>query len=418
MLRFTLGCLALCLLAGGARAATTQQVFQRVQARIVQVHILEASSGARAGLGSGFVVGADGLIVTNYHVVADLVLHPARYRGEILTHDRRVGNLTLVDFDAVHDLALVRADLPMPSPLRLAARDVRIGTRAFSLGTPLDLGYTIVEGTYNGLLKDSLYEKIHFTGSINPGMSGGPTVLENGQVIGVNVATAGNQVSFLVPAHRVAALLRRAKGQLPIAPDAALARLREQLLANQDTYMGQLLSRPMATVALGEYQVPTRFVSFLRCWGDAKSHPEHGFDQLTQQCSTEDNLYLSRTQETGIVHFEHIWLAGRGLNRFRFYNLYQARFNADYPGIQAAREDVTRFSCQTDFVQSGLVIMKASLCLRAYRRLPGLYDAVLKAATVNHDHRGVQTTLVLGGISARNATRFAKRYLGSFRWTP
>lgn len=398
--------------------AATEDVFERYQDRIVQIRILEASSNAKAGMGSGFVASHDGLIVTNYHVVADLVLQPAQYRGEVFTADNRLGSLQLVDFDAVHDLALVRTDLPLAAPLPLVMRDLPIGTRVFSVGTPLDLGFTIVEGTYNGLLKQSLYEKIHFTGSINPGMSGGPALLADGRVVGVNVATAGNQVSFLVPARHVDALLKKHDPQQP--PDAAQlrAKLSRQLHDNQQDYLQRLMRKPLATAKLGPYEVPARIAPFIKCWGDIQNPPENRFDVVIQQCSSEDNLFLSRSQESGVIHFEHRLITGHDLNRLRFYNLYQEQFNLDYPGVQATADDVTRYACHTDFVKSNGLTLKTALCLRGYRRLPGLYDAVLKAATLNENHRGVQTTLVLAGVSRENALKFAQRYLESFRWNP
>jgi len=416
-MRWVVTCLLLFNLPQAVHAAT-EDVFRRFQDRLVQVRILEASAGTQAAVGSGFFASADGLIITNYHVVADLIQQPHRYRGEILTTQGQRARLALIDFDAVHDLALVKADLPLRHPFVLHTGAVPIGMRAFSIGTPLDLGFTIVEGTYNGLLESSLYEKIHFTGSINPGMSGGPTVLGDGRVVGVNVATAGNQVSFLVPATYVHALLMRAHGLKPLTAEAAQAQLRDQLIANQADYMARLIDTPLTTLRLGKYQVPGKLAPFMKCWGDSKPDPEDRYDEVVQECSSEDDLYVSRTQTTGIVHFQHQWLAARGLNRFRFYSLYQAQFNANYPGLQASQEDVTKFICHTDFVTANDVRFKAALCLRANKRLPGLYDAVLKAATLNENHRGVQTTLVLAGVSADNALRFAKRYLGSFRWNP
>lgn len=408
----------LLLILNHSALAATEDVFRRYQDRIVQVRILVAASGAKTGMGSGFVATPEGLIVTNYHVIADLVQQNGQYRGEILGADGKLGKLELIDFDAVHDLALVKSNLPQPQPFELQTDSLPTGMRVFSIGTPFDLGFTIVEGTYNGLLEQSLYEKIHFTGSINPGMSGGPAVLNNGRVVGVNVATAGNQVSFLVPAKYVSALLSRARDAKPLSPAEAQARLRDQLIANQAAYMTRLMSAPITTSQLGQYQVPGRLAGFMKCWGDSQQLPENRFDRASQECSSEDDLYVSRTHTTGIVHFQHQWLAGRQLNRFRFFNLYQEQFNVDYPGLRATQEDVTKFSCHTDFVKTNGVSFKTALCLRAYKRLPGLFDAVLKAATLNENQRGVQTTLVLAGVSADNATRFTKRYLESFRWNP
>lgn len=410
--------LALLWLIAAPAFAATEDVFERYQNSIVQVRILEASSSAKAGVGSGFVASGDGLIVTNYHVVSDLILHPSQYRGEILTGDNRLGKLQLIDFDAIHDLALVRTDVPLAPPLALVTRDLPIGTRVFSVGTPLDLGFTIVEGTYNGLLKQSLYEKIHFTGSINPGMSGGPAMLADGRVVGVNVATAGNQVSFLVPARHVDDLLRRHDKAQSRDVAQLLAKLRAQLRDNQDAYLQALLRKPLATAKLGPYDVPARIAPFIKCWGDIQNPPENRFDLVMQQCSSEDNLFLSRNQESGVVHFEHRLITGHGLNRIRFYGVYQEQFNTDYPAVHATEDDVTRYACHTDFVKANGLTFKAVLCLRGYRRLNGLYDAVLKAATLNENHRGIQTTLVLAGVSRENALQFTQRYLESFRWNP
>ena len=65
-----------------------------------------------------------------------------------------------------------------------AAGDVAHGARLYSIGNPHDLGISIVEGTHNGLLRHTLYPRIHFTGPINPGMSGGPTITPEGAVVG------------------------------------------------------------------------------------------------------------------------------------------------------------------------------------------------------------------------------------------
>ena len=73
------------------------------------------------------------------------------------------------------------------------------GERIYSLGNPLDIGFAVIEGTYNGLVERSFYPTIFFAGSLNPGVSGGPTLDQQGRVIGINVAARrdGEQVSFL-----------------------------------------------------------------------------------------------------------------------------------------------------------------------------------------------------------------------------
>lgn len=59
----------------------------------------------------------------------------------------------------------------------------------------------------NGLREHSFYDTIHFTGAINPGMSGGPVVAKSGELVGINDATMGSSIGFLVPGRFASELL-------------------------------------------------------------------------------------------------------------------------------------------------------------------------------------------------------------------
>ena len=182
------------------------RLFDAHQEAIYQVRIIEKSSGNKAALGSSFQISADGLLVSNYHVVADAVRKPEGYLIEYLASDGSRGNLRLLAVDVLHDLALLqheRRDAPW-----LSLRNNRIpkGTRIFSLGNPHDLGMTVVEGTYNGLVDHSLYEHVLISGSLNPGMSGGPSLDREGRVLQeadrvvlANAAEAGALLARGVP---------------------------------------------------------------------------------------------------------------------------------------------------------------------------------------------------------------------------
>ena len=196
--------------AAQAQDWSTEEIFARYKAAVVQVRIVDERGGEKSSLGSGFFISDAGEIVSNYHVVADLVEHPGQFRAEYVLDDGQTGPLTLRTVDVVHDLSLLQAENLRRPFLAIESNLPAKGERLYAFGNPYDLGMTIIEGTYNGLLEKSLYERIHFSGSINPGMSGGPTVDRNGNVIGVNVATAGNQVSFLVPAGYVLGLMEGA----------------------------------------------------------------------------------------------------------------------------------------------------------------------------------------------------------------
>ena len=62
------------------------------------------------------------------------------------------------------------------------------GARTYSVGHALDVGLTITEGVANGLVEDSFTPRIHYSGALNAGMSGGPALDARGSVVGVNVS--------------------------------------------------------------------------------------------------------------------------------------------------------------------------------------------------------------------------------------
>ena len=180
--------------------------------------------GSQTSVGSGFFVSGDGHIVTNFHVVSDAALKPERHDLVYVTADGREAPLQILQ---ARRAARPRAaeGRPTPAPrhfdalaFRPEAQPLSQGERIYSLGNPLDVGFAVTEGTYNGLVKRSFYPQIFFGGALSAGMSGGPALDQDGRVIGVNVARRvdGEQVSFLVPAASPRALLARGRDAAPI----------------------------------------------------------------------------------------------------------------------------------------------------------------------------------------------------------
>ncbi|GAB4483094.1 MAG: hypothetical protein OHK006_03140 [Thermodesulfovibrionales bacterium] len=415
---------ALCLPAPARAAAgvpavpqETQAVFDRYAGRIVKIHIMETGSGAKAELGTGFFVSAEGHVMTNYHVVARLVLHRDRYRAEIVDHSGDRHPISVLGVDVINDLAVVKADLAGQPFFRLAPAGLKQGMRLYSLGYPHDIGITIVEGTYNGLIRTALYPKIHFTGSLNPGMSGGPAITASGDVAGVNVSTAGEQVGFLVPAEAAAALMAKmAAAGAAGKPGSLLDDVRSQLLGHQETYFSDTLMAAGETVRLGDFQLPSQPAPFFKCWGDAESSDEKTFRVTEHQCSTDDFVYISGGHRSGVIELTHRLIEGNGLNRFQFSRLYTDFFRKQEELVEGKEEDLTRFSCETAVVNQDRLRMKTVFCMRGYRKLAGLYDVVLKAAVLGRAHDGLVTTLILSGVSFDKALRLSRNFLEAVRW--
>jgi S1-C subfamily serine protease len=396
---------------------STHELFSRIQGRVGQVRIIERRSGSKSSIGTAFFVSARGHAVTNYHVVSDLVLHPDDYTAELERDGRPAVPVRLVDVDVVHDLAVIQADEELQDFFALEEKTPPHGSRLYAMGNPHDLGTTIVEGTYNGLIPDALYERINFTGAINGGMSGGPALTSEGRVVGVNVASLGNELGFLVPVRHARALLARALAAKAGEASPLVDSVRAQLVEHQQRVTDQLLAEALPRQALGAYQVPGRWRPFLKCWGDTPHDTESPYTLTSYQCSSEEDIYLSSVQRTGLVSFVHQYATTSKLGALRFSALYSALFNEDPRTVEATRDDVTNYRCKTRFVDVKGLTVRAALCLRAYKRFPGLYDLVLRAATLDASNRGVETSLTLAGFSSENAHALARRYLEGLSWT-
>lgn len=417
--------LSLLLIAATASALPAQQsvgtaeVFRRNGDGVVKIQVVESGSAAKSMLGSGFFVSDDGLVVTNYHVISKLVTDPDRYRAELFDTRGNTLPVRVLGVDVVHDLAVVKVDTRPARFFPIQPVSLDQGERLYALGHPHDLGLTIVEGTYNGHLKYVLYAKILFTGTLNPGMSGGPAIDAQGHVVGVNVSTAGNEISFLVPVERVAALLDRVgAGELEegasLLDDAA-----RQLREYQESYVARIFTDSVKKVSLGRFSLPTEPATFFKCWADASRDEDDPYETVQHQCSTDDYVFISGEQSTGLLSLSHRLLINKDLNPFRFYALYSRTFDTGYDGDMpyADSDAVTPYRCQTRNVKRDDIAMRTAFCLRKYRKLEGLYDAIVSAAVLGTSETGLVTTLSLSGVTFDNAHALARRYLEQIEWT-
>ena len=404
------------LAAQEAPTGETAVVFQRFAARVPKIQVLESSTGAKAVTGSGFYVDHLGHLVTNYHVISKLVAHPDRYRAELLDSAGTARPVTVLRVDVIHDLAVLATAPAGDVPLALAEGLPPQGRRLYSLGHPYELGITIVEGTYNGLMAHALTPRIHLTGALNPGMSGGPTIDASGRVVGVNVATAGNEVSFLVPAAAVSKLLTVAAATQWAPAKDLLADVGAQLREYSDSYLATMFTGDVPSTMLGGVELPTRAAPFFNCWADADREASRPWESVEHLCTTDDVVFLSEDLWAGVLEFGHTLFTTDELSPVRFFSMYQARFGDDVQWLGGGDEDLTEFRCRTRNVEQGGAIWRTVFCLRAYKRLAGLYDAVFKAAQLGRGNVGVMTRLTLSGVTAESAESTARRYFARVRW--
>ncbi len=395
-------------------------LFNNYSDRIYQIRIIEEATGKQAAIGSGFQISQDGMVVTNYHVVSEYTRYPGRYRIEYASHNGLTGELQLIDIDVINDLSILKKDDFLGNYLELADGLPLQGEAIYSLGNPHDLGLTVVPGTYNGIARYSLYKRIHFSGSINPGMSGGPVLNAQGEVIGVNVSTAGNQISFLVPLEKLARLVNKPRSG-PLVLEEIKSTITDQLSNNQEEVISNLLNSEWVTSEFKGADIPNEIADYIRCWGSSDNNPDIAYRNFMSICSQDEYIFLDSEFTTGNIVYQFNWIESDELNVFQFYNLFQAQIENVYPDNYADKDHVSNFECHEDFhskdSESGEVITtKGTFCARRYNEYPGLYDVLYLGAAVHNNHQGLVSHFTLAGVSMDMALQFTSKFLSSITW--
>lgn len=202
--------------APGTAISVVQQVGPSVVTVINQQMFQGFDTVQPVGSGTGFIIDADGHVVTNWHVVEG-----GQEFLVILSNGERQP-ATLVGSDRVSDLAIVKIDGPVPAFSSFGNSDeLQVGEPVLAIGSPLGTyTNTVTEGIVSALGRDlpqSNYNNlIQHDAAINPGNSGGPLYNLQGQVIGVNTLGVSEEngqsiqgLFFALPGNQVQNIARR-----------------------------------------------------------------------------------------------------------------------------------------------------------------------------------------------------------------
>lgn len=169
-------------------------------------------------LGSGVILAADGIVVSNYHVVGQAT------EIRVVLNDRREYAADVILGDEESDLAILRLrgaeGLPF-LPLR-NSDEVEVGDLVLAIGNPFGVGQTVSSGIVSGVARSALQVGegrgyfIQTDAAINPGNSGGALVDTEGRLVGINTAilTQGggsNGIGFAIPANLVRTVVAQAE---------------------------------------------------------------------------------------------------------------------------------------------------------------------------------------------------------------
>jgi serine protease Do len=200
-----------------AKPRALPDVVARVRPCVVSVltsRTVEAEAGVglvarEHALGSGFLIGADGLMVTSRHVIdgADEV--------RVVLDDGRSFPGAVVARDALLDVALLRLQgaRGLPTVTLGSSAGLRAGDTVIAIGNPFGLGPSVTVGilsaTARSLEEGPLGRLLQTDAAVNPGYSGGPLLDGEGRVVGINTAVLdhGQGITFAVPIDDVRAVL-------------------------------------------------------------------------------------------------------------------------------------------------------------------------------------------------------------------
>ncbi len=393
-----------------------EEIFKQFAPSLYQIRLIDKASGEKSSIGSGFQISRDGLLATNYHVISNFARHPNKYKIEFLDHQGLKGELTLVSVDVINDLALVKRQTDSNMPFFPISTTTPIkGEELYSLGNPHDLGMIVVPGTYNGLKKESFNERIHFTGSVNSGMSGGPVVNKNSEVVGINVATSGNQIGFLVPHQKLLALY---SAYLTSPPENIKQQMSAQLSNNQQKLISRILTSDWQIKSLGQGYIPSIDVPFIRCWGESNADkPDSLILAVVANCSLDENTYLSSHFFTGSLEMEFRYMKAKELSDNKFYHLYEKHIRRAGPGNKAGKEDVSEYQCHHDLIKpTDDINNKSIFCTRGYKDFPQLFDVLYLGASIDKNDQALVSHFTIAGIEKTTALSFTKKFMGAVTW--
>lgn len=190
------------------QSLSAQQIIERVGPSVVSIDLYEEGSLAAVGSGSGVIFSEDGLIITNYHVIADA------YAIRVILHDETGYSATLVEKDIVNDLAIIKIEATGLTPAEFGNSDnVKKGETVIAIGNAAGLPGSLSQGIISGINRQLSVKAadgqtvtrtyLQTDAAINPGNSGGALVNQYAQVIGINVAKLSaediDNIGFAIP---------------------------------------------------------------------------------------------------------------------------------------------------------------------------------------------------------------------------
>ena len=192
--------------ATNAIVANAERLIETARKSVVVITVT-GRDGRQQGLGSGFVVSADGLIATNLHVIGE-----ARPIAVQMADGKKYDVKEVHAFDRPLDLALVRIDARDLPALKLGDSDrLRQGQSVVAIGNPHGLKHSVVAGVVSGTREIDGRQMIQLAIPIEPGNSGGPVLDSDGFVQGLVTmkSAVSENLGFAMPVNALKTLIEK-----------------------------------------------------------------------------------------------------------------------------------------------------------------------------------------------------------------
>lgn len=274
-------------------------------------------SGVQQGAGSGVVVGSDGYIMTNRHVIEG-----ARQLQIILGNGTTYTDVETVAVDPLNDLAFLKIQDVSNLPVAQLgdSTTIRVGQRVIAIGNSLgQYQNTVTSGIISGTGRpvvaqgsqgsvETLTDLLQTDAAINPGNSGGPLLNTSGQVIGINTAIAADAegIGFAIPVNASKGLLkqvlageeaRRAYIGVRFVPvDAELAR-QYRLSVSQGAYVTSESNQPAVQPGGPAERAGIRSGDVLTKIGDVEIGPRGGVSSLIAEYAPGDRISVTYVRD-------------------------------------------------------------------------------------------------------------------------
>lgn len=361
---------------------------------------------------SGFVAGKRNWVVTNAHTVDPSIVRPEEYQVKIVGATGQRLSSRVIAMDIANDLALLETGLPLKAePLTLAEQIPPPSETVYAMGSTSADRYSATPGQIQGIDPGTNGQALRFHGVIRPGMSGGPVLNAQGQVVGVNRSALSSrpEQGFLVALGPLRQLLDRASA----APYTNHTAMQEDLGRQQRAMAAKLVSdmvNPFSKMqSLGPFRVHTIYPD---CSGTRLAEPEERFKVYRISCSIDWRANEKYAFGIPALLMRHYWVSNTNFHAVEtslaVNHLLEILRSANAESTEVAKA----WECRRSRVKNrhGL-LLDLHACRRSLDTQPGIYDHRLRAAAQVRGADALVSMLDIQGSDTQNAMKMAETWL-------